>query len=91
MWTRRDWHEFFHTMRHRWERYRPPRPVYLSPAARLRPAEGFSLTELDDAGISVAQAEFLGLPVDVARIGSYAPNVSTLRDFLRTARARTDR
>jgi len=87
MWIRRDWDQFFHTMRQRWERYRPPRPVYLSPASRLLPAAGFSLRELDDAGLSVDQAESLGLPVDVGRLGSYGPNVSTLRDFLRAARS----
>jgi len=52
----------------------------------VRPAVGFSLSELDDAGINVDQAEQLGLPVDVARIGAYGPNVSALRDFVRTAR-----
>lgn len=88
MWTRRDWHQFFLTMGHRWERYRPPRPVYLSPAERVLPAAGFSLRELDDVGLSVDQAESLGLPVDVVRLGSYGPNVSSLRDFLRAARSR---
>lgn len=86
MWTRRDWHQFFHTSRGRLERYRPPRPVYLSPASRVLPAEGFSLRELDDAGVSLDQAETLGLPVDVIRIDSYGPNVTALRDFLRAAR-----
>ena len=86
MWTKRDWHQFFNTMRHPWERYRPPRPVYLSPASRVLPAVGFSLRELDDAGITLSQAELLGLPVDAARIGSYGPNVTALRDFLRTTR-----
>jgi len=60
--------------------------VYLSPASRVLPAEGFSLRELDDAGVSLDQAETLGLPVDVIRIDSYGPNVTALRDFLRAAR-----
>ena len=88
MWTKRDWHQFFYNMRQRWERYRPPRPVYLSTAARVLPAAGFSLRELDDAGISMSQAEMLGLPVDAVRVGSYGPNVTALRDFLRTTRSR---
>lgn len=88
MWTRRDWHQFFLTARHRWERHRPPRPVYLSPASRVLPAAGFSLRELDDVGLSLDQAESLGLPIDVARLGSYGPNVSALRDFVRAARTR---
>jgi len=86
MWSKRDWHQFFHTMRRDWERYRPPRPVYMSGQKRVLPAEGFSLRELDDAGISLDQAQMLGLPVDAGRIGSYGPNVSALRDFVRAAR-----
>jgi ribosomal protein L13E len=31
-------------------------------------------------------AERLGLPVDAARIGAYGPNVSALREFVRSAR-----
>ena len=31
-------------------------------------------------------AEQLGLPVDAARIGAYGPNVSALREFVRSAR-----
>lgn len=88
MWTRRDWTQFYHTMGKRLERYRPPRPVYLSPAARVLPAAGFSLRELDDVGLTLDQAEMLGLPVDAGRLGSYGPNVSALRDYVRTARGR---
>jgi ribosomal protein L13E len=50
------------------------------------PAVGFSLSELDDAGINMEAAERLGLPVDAARIGAYGPNVSALREFVRSAR-----
>jgi ribosomal protein L13E len=47
---------------------------------------GFSLSELDDAGINMEAAEQLGLPVDAARIGAYGPNVSALREYVRSAR-----
>jgi len=47
---------------------------------------GFSLSELDDAGINIEQAERLGLPVDASRVGVYGPNVSALREFARSAR-----
>ena len=33
--------------------------------------------------MSIEQAEMLGLPVDAGRVGSYGPNVSSLREFLR--------
>ena len=42
------------------------------------PAQGFSLSELDDAGVDLDQAERLGLPVDAGRIGAYGPNVTVL-------------
>ena len=57
-----------------------------SGANRVLTAVGFSLCELDDAGINPKVAERLGLPVDGARIGAYNANVSALRDFVREAR-----
>ena len=68
--------------------HRPPRPVDLSHRNRLVPTEGYSLAELDQAGLSIEQAEYLGLPVDAGRVGSYGPNVSQLRDYLRATRTR---
>jgi ribosomal protein L13E len=47
---------------------------------------GFSLSELDDAGIDIEIAERLGLPVDASRVGAYGPNVSSLREFIRVSR-----
>jgi ribosomal protein L13E len=88
MWSRRDWDDFFHIVRKRSNSLRPPRPVDLSRRNRLVPTEGYSLAELDDAGLSLEQAERLGLPVDAGRVGSYGPNVSALRDFLRATRSR---
>ena len=41
---------------------------------------------LDDAGINMELAERLVLPVDASRIGAYGPNVSALREFVRSAR-----
>ena len=31
-------------------------------------------------------AERLGLPVDAGRVGAYGPNVTVLRDFVRSSR-----
>jgi len=53
---------------------------------RVLPAQGFSLSELDDAGVDLDLAERLGLPVDAGRIGAYGPNVTVLRDFIRSSR-----
>ncbi|HJY86843.1 MAG TPA: hypothetical protein VKE24_08405 [Candidatus Acidoferrales bacterium] len=85
MWDKRDWQEFFRRASRPWMRRRPPRPVYSTGVNRLLPAVGFSLAELDDAGIDIDLAERLGLPVDAGRIGAYAPNVSALREFVRSA------
>ena len=87
MWNRRDWDDFFDIVRKRWHNHRPLRPLDRS-GRRLTPAEGYSLAELDDAGVSIEQAEMLGLPVDAGRVGSYGPNVSSLREFLRATRSR---
>ena len=86
MWDKNDWHQFFAIASKPWQRRRPPRPVYPSGTKRVLPAVGFSLSELDDAGINMEAAERLGLPVDAARIGAYGPNVSALREFVRSAR-----
>jgi ribosomal protein L13E len=89
MWNRRDWDEFFSLIKKRGgSTQRPLRPVDRSHRNRLVPAEGYSLAELDDAGLSIEQAEVLGLPVDAGRVGSYSPNVSSLREFIRATRSR---
>ena len=88
MWNRRDWDDFFDIVQRRGVRHRPPRPVALSSRKRLVPTEGYSLAELDDAGLSIEQAEMFGLPVDAGRVGAYSPNVSSLRDFIRASRSR---
>lgn len=89
MWDKRDWQQFFEISQRRWQRRRPPRPVVPSGTNRLLPTAGFSLSELDDAGINLEIAERLGLPIDAVRIGAYGPNVSALRDFARSARQPT--
>lgn len=88
MWNRRDWDDFFRIVKKRWRMQRPPRPVALSGRNRVTPAEGYSLAELDEVGLSIERAELLGLPVDAGRVGSYGPNVATLREFVRATRAR---
>jgi ribosomal protein L13E len=88
MWNRRDWDDFADIVRKRWHTHRPPRPVDISRRNRLVPTEGYSLAELDDAGLSIEQAEYFGLPVDAGRVGSYGPNVSSLREYVRATRSR---
>ena len=85
-WHKRDWKQFYELARRPWQRHRPPRPVYPTGLNRVLPAAGFSLSELDDAGVDLDLAETLGLPVDAGRIGAYGPNVTVLRDFVRSSR-----
>ena len=85
-WHKRDWKQFYELARRPWRKHRPPRPVYPTGLNRVLPAAGFSLSELDDAGVDLDQAEILGLPVDAGRIGAYGPNVTVLRDFVRSSR-----
>lgn len=85
-WQKRDWRQFYELARRPWRAHRPPRPVYPSGLNRVTPAQGFSLSELDDAGVDLELAERLGLPVDAGRIGVYGPNVSVLRSFIRSSR-----
>jgi ribosomal protein L13E len=85
-WHKRDWQQFYEIARRSWQRHRPPRPVYPTGLNRVLPAQGFSLSELDDAGVNLELAERLGLPVDAGRIGTYGPNVTVLRDFVRSSR-----
>ena len=85
-WHKRDWEQFYELTRRPWRRHRPPRPVYPTGINRVLPAQGFSLSELDDAGVDLDLAERLGLPVDAGRIGAYGPNVTVLRDFVRSSR-----
>jgi ribosomal protein L13E len=85
-WHKRDWKQFYELARRPWQRHRPPRPVYPTGINRVLPAQGFSLSERDDAGVELDLAEALGLPVDAGRIGAYGPNVTVLRDFVRSSR-----
>jgi ribosomal protein L13E len=86
MWSKRDWKLFYQVARNRRAHLRPPRPVLLSDRQRLEPAEGFSLDELDAAGISLERAERLGLPVDMGRNFSFGPNIEALRGFVFSSR-----
>ena len=52
-WHKRDWKQFYELARRPWQRHRPPRPVYPTGLNRVLPAAGFSLSELDDAGVDL--------------------------------------
>jgi ribosomal protein L13E len=49
---------------------------------RLAAAKGFSLAEIDDAGLSLDEATAKGLSVDVDRMSSLGVNVELLKKYL---------
>src|ERR1700746_1211763 len=53
-WHKRDWKQYYELARRPWQRHRPPRPVYPSGFNRVLPAAGFSLSELEDAGVDLS-------------------------------------
>src|SRR6266853_1391431 len=83
-WQKRDWQQFYQLARRPWRRHRPPRPVYPSGLNRVAPAQGYSLSELDDAGVDLDLAEALGLPetwlVDKAARSESCP-MDSLKDL----------
>jgi ribosomal protein L13E len=50
---------------------------------RLAAAKGFSVGELEDAGLKPEQARNLGLATDAERMSSLGVNIDTLKQFLR--------
>ena len=51
---------------------------------KLAPAVGFSLLELERAGMTLEQAEDFGLRIDRDRVSALADNVSLLQRLLKT-------
>lgn len=51
---------------------------------KLAPAVGFSLLELERAGMTLEQAEDFGLRIDRDRLSALADNVSLLQRLLET-------
>jgi ribosomal protein L13E len=86
MWNRKDWRTFYQAVKGRSGLSLPPRPLLRAERNRLVPAEGFSLDELVAAGVSLAQAEGWGLPVDLMRVDACEPNVAALRVYARAFR-----
>jgi len=87
MWSKQDWHLFYFASK-RNLKLRPPRPVDQADGDRLSPVAGYSPKELNDAGMTLMEADRLGLPIDVARNGACTANVVMLAAFAETSRRR---
>jgi ribosomal protein L13E len=88
MWSKREWHLFYLASK-RSPKLRPPRPVDRTEGNRLSPTEGYSPKELNDAGMTLMEADSLGLPIDVARNGACMANVVMLAAYTEANRRRT--
>jgi len=59
-----------------------PRPTVFSPTYnRPREGRGFSLKELEEAGVSLAVARRLKIPVDRRRRSSHKENVEKIKEI----------
>ncbi len=70
----------FRRLRRRFDRT-TPEALYVY-GRRAVPAAGFSVNELQEAGLSAQDAVRMGLKVDAERMSSLGTNVESLRDFL---------
>jgi large subunit ribosomal protein L13e len=52
----------------------------------VREGRGFSLAEIQAAGLNAGEAQILGVPVDLRRKSSHEENVEILKDFAAQAK-----
>jgi ribosomal protein L13E len=77
---KQDIQGLLHRLKRRFDRSMPE-ALYIY-GRRAIPAAGFSMNELQEAGLSVQDAVRMGLRVDAQRLSSLGTNVESLRDFL---------
>ena len=65
-------------------------PSFISPMVfrpeTVREGRGFSLAEIQAAGLNAGEAQILGVPVDMRRKSSHEENVEILKDFAAQAK-----
>lgn len=54
--------------------------------SKVRAGKGFSIGEIEEAGLNVGEARHLGVPVDQRRSTSYPENVEALNEWVAEAR-----
>jgi large subunit ribosomal protein L13e len=52
----------------------------------IREGRGFSLSEIQAAGLNAGEAEIYGIPVDLRRKSSHEENVEILKEFVARAK-----
>jgi len=65
-------------------------PSFISPMVfrleTVREGRGFSIAEIQAAGLNAGEAQILGVPVDLRRKSSHEENVEILKDFATQAK-----
>ena len=69
---------------------RPPKPLVKKPRLKrfggvepgLREGRGFSIPEIREVGLSIKEAQLLGIPVDKRRRSKWEWNIEALRKYL---------
>jgi large subunit ribosomal protein L13e len=60
-------------------------PMVFRPGT-VREGRGFSLAEIQAAGLNAGEAQILGIPVDLRRKSSHEENIEILKDFAKQAK-----
>ncbi len=60
-------------------------PMVFRPST-VKEGRGFSVPELQSAGLTPGEAKILGIPVDVRRKSSHDENIEILKEYISTAK-----
>ncbi len=61
--------------------------VITAQSGKVRPGKGFSPDELNEAGVSIAEARNMKIPVDWKRRSSHEENITSLKSHAEKAKA----
>ena len=65
------------------------KPKIIKPNENQRNGRGFSLREIENAGLNTANARKIGLPVDLRRKTAHEENVEAVKAYAKKAKAKT--
>ena len=65
------------------------KPKIIKPNGKQRNGKGFSLHEIEKAGLNTADARKIGLPVDLRRKTTHEENVEAVKAYAKMAKVKT--